>query len=468
MIQREIFGPVITVQQFSDEDEAIAWAQRHALRPGRRRCGRATSAARCASPTRCASGLRVDQRPHPARLRDAARRLQAVRLRQGPVDVRARGLHRGQARDGLVGLTVLNSARPTPGGVRVARGRRGSLSPPRTGVPGPPVGGRPAAAPALRRPARRALPAGLRGGLRRHPRPLPPAPVRLHAPDARAARAPTPRTRCRTSSCAPTARCARTTGRSRCGRGCTASRTTAASTSCAARCPAPARSSTSSRTPLRDPLDETERREELRRLVDDVRRLPEQQRSALLMRELEGLSLRRAGRRARRHRPGGQVAARARADRPRRGRRGARRGVRGDPRRPRRGLVARRPRQRRARAATCTTAPAAAATARRCAACTTASARCRAATARSSPWPSCSGSAARARARRVGGGAAVRRRRGGDEGRGDRVLRGGRRRRRRRDAARHRRGHPLAAAPTPPRGPSRRRRPRRARRPHRP
>jgi RNA polymerase sigma factor (sigma-70 family) len=45
-----------------------------------------------------------------------------------------------------------------------------------------------------------------------------------------------------------------------------------------------------SRTPLRDPLDETERREELRRLVADVRRLPDQQRSALLMRELDGLS----------------------------------------------------------------------------------------------------------------------------------------------------------------------------------
>jgi betaine-aldehyde dehydrogenase len=25
MIQREIFGPVITVQRFSDEDEAVAW-----------------------------------------------------------------------------------------------------------------------------------------------------------------------------------------------------------------------------------------------------------------------------------------------------------------------------------------------------------------------------------------------------------------------------------------------------------
>jgi RNA polymerase sigma factor (sigma-70 family) len=45
-----------------------------------------------------------------------------------------------------------------------------------------------------------------------------------------------------------------------------------------------------SRTPLSDPLSETERREDLRRLVEDVRRLPEQQRSVLLMREMEGLS----------------------------------------------------------------------------------------------------------------------------------------------------------------------------------
>ena len=45
-----------------------------------------------------------------------------------------------------------------------------------------------------------------------------------------------------------------------------------------------------SRTPLRDPCDETERREDLRLLVTDMRRLPEQQRSALLMREMDGLS----------------------------------------------------------------------------------------------------------------------------------------------------------------------------------
>ena len=44
--------------------------------------------------------LRVDQRPHPARLRDAPRRLQGVRLRQGSERVLAGGLHRRQARDG--------------------------------------------------------------------------------------------------------------------------------------------------------------------------------------------------------------------------------------------------------------------------------------------------------------------------------------------------------------------------------
>lgn len=39
-----------------------------------------------------------------------------------------------------------------------------------------------------------------------------------------------------------------------------------------------------------DPIDAAERRDDLRRLIEDVRRLPEQQRSALLMREMEGLS----------------------------------------------------------------------------------------------------------------------------------------------------------------------------------
>jgi len=54
--------------------------------------------------------------------------------------------------------------------------------------------------------------------------------------------------------------------------------------------PPPAEVYELSRPPARDPQDETARREDLRRLVQDVQRLPEQQRSALLMRELDGLS----------------------------------------------------------------------------------------------------------------------------------------------------------------------------------
>ena len=45
-----------------------------------------------------------------------------------------------------------------------------------------------------------------------------------------------------------------------------------------------------SRRPLLDPVDEAQRREDLKRLVADVGRLPDQQRSALLMREIDGLS----------------------------------------------------------------------------------------------------------------------------------------------------------------------------------
>jgi RNA polymerase sigma factor (sigma-70 family) len=45
-----------------------------------------------------------------------------------------------------------------------------------------------------------------------------------------------------------------------------------------------------SRKPLLDPVDEAQRRDDLKRLVADVGRLPEQQRSALLMREMDGLS----------------------------------------------------------------------------------------------------------------------------------------------------------------------------------
>jgi RNA polymerase sigma factor (sigma-70 family) len=45
-----------------------------------------------------------------------------------------------------------------------------------------------------------------------------------------------------------------------------------------------------SRTPLQDPIETAQRREDLQRLVDDVGRLPDQQRSALLMREIDGVA----------------------------------------------------------------------------------------------------------------------------------------------------------------------------------
>jgi RNA polymerase sigma factor (sigma-70 family) len=54
--------------------------------------------------------------------------------------------------------------------------------------------------------------------------------------------------------------------------------------------PPPAEIFEVSRKPLHDPIEEAQRRDDLRRLVEDVARLPDQQRSALLMREIDGMS----------------------------------------------------------------------------------------------------------------------------------------------------------------------------------
>jgi RNA polymerase sigma factor (sigma-70 family) len=54
--------------------------------------------------------------------------------------------------------------------------------------------------------------------------------------------------------------------------------------------PSPADLFEVSRKPLHDPIEEAQRRADLSQLVEDVGRLPEQQRSALLMREIDGMS----------------------------------------------------------------------------------------------------------------------------------------------------------------------------------
>ena len=77
-VQDEIFGPVITVQTFTDEDEAIALA--NGVRYG------LSSSVWTAEPRPRAAGVPrarlrrgLDQHPHPVRGGDAARRLQALR-----------------------------------------------------------------------------------------------------------------------------------------------------------------------------------------------------------------------------------------------------------------------------------------------------------------------------------------------------------------------------------------------------
>ena len=121
IVQDEVFGPVVTVQRFTDDDEAIA-GQTTSATGSPPRSGRATSAGRCA--VRRSSSGRSGSTTTSCCLRDAARRLQAVRLRQGPVDVLDRGLHADQARrvqDRLTHLGQRILARSSYDGVRVDR-----------------------------------------------------------------------------------------------------------------------------------------------------------------------------------------------------------------------------------------------------------------------------------------------------------------------------------------------------------
>ena len=86
-----------------------------------------------------------------------------------------------------------------------------------------------------------------------------------------------------------------------------------------------------SRKPLHDPVEEAQRRDDLRRLVADVAPTPRSAALGAVDARDRRHDVRRPRQRARRHGPGGQVAARPRSRGSRGGRRGPRRRLHRDP-----------------------------------------------------------------------------------------------------------------------------------------
>ncbi|GMA85571.1 hypothetical protein GCM10025868_08210 [Angustibacter aerolatus] len=94
----EVFGPVLCVVPFDDDDTAIEPGERHRVRPRRLGLDARRRPRRPCHP-RDPGRVRLGQRPHPDHQRDAARRRQGVRLRQGHERLLAGGVHERQARD---------------------------------------------------------------------------------------------------------------------------------------------------------------------------------------------------------------------------------------------------------------------------------------------------------------------------------------------------------------------------------
>jgi aminobutyraldehyde dehydrogenase len=88
IVQREVFGPVVSVTAFDDEAQALAYANDSDY-------GLASSSV---GPP--AVRLHLGQHPLHAGQRDASRRHEAVGIWQGHVHVRPGGLHRGSPCDG--------------------------------------------------------------------------------------------------------------------------------------------------------------------------------------------------------------------------------------------------------------------------------------------------------------------------------------------------------------------------------